>query len=667
MRRVTDPCCDKCTHSKESPCKDFVTCMQEGPLCHEDAECREKRLKLRKSRVYNIVEKPKIIIGMGTCGIAAGGKEIEIKLKEVLKEKNIDADIEHTGCIGMCFNEPLLDIVNPGEPRVTYIKVHPEMIEKIVVEGIEKKKVINEWAAAKLTFPYFEKDKELKDEVELPDIDYKTYDDIPYYAKQKRIVLNNVGLIDPESIDDYILFDGYKGLEKCLNDIKEPLKVIDIIKESGLRGRGGGGFPAGLKWELCQKAKGEKKYIICNADEGDPGAFMDRSALEGDPHSILEGMAIAAFAVGADEGYIYCRAEYPLAIKRLNIAIQQAEENGLLGNNVLNSGFNFKVHVKEGAGAFVCGEETALIGSIEGKRGMPKFRPPFPAQSGLWKKPTNNNNVETYGNVPKIIRKGADWFSSIGTEKSKGTKVFALTGKLRNSGLVEVPMGITLREIIYEIGGGIENDIKFKAAQTGGPSGGCIPEEHLDLKIDYDSLISVGTMMGSGGMVVMDENTCMVDVARFFLTFTQLESCGKCTFCRIGTRRMLDILEDITAGNGKDGDIELLLDLSEKIKKSSLCGLGQTAPNPVLSTLRYFENEYKEHIYEKKCRAKVCTDLLTFTIDPEKCIGCTACARKCPVNVISGEVKKVHKIDQEGCIKCGSCFEACKFDAVIVE
>ncbi len=490
-----------------------------------------------------------------------------------------------------------------------------------------------------------------------------SYSDLPFYGKQRRLVLHNCGTIDPDSLEEYIANGGYEGLANAITKMT-PAEVAAEVKKSGLRGRGGGGFPTGLKWEIAAKSVSDKKYIICNADEGDPGAFMDRSLLEGDPHAILEGMAIGAYAIGADEGYIYCRAEYPLAIARLKKAIAQAEEAGLLGKNIFGTNFSCTLHIKEGAGAFVCGEETALMASIEGRRGMPRPRPPFPAVKGLWDQPSNINNVETFANVSYILRVGADEYLKFGTEKSKGTKVFALTGKINNTGLAEVPMGITMREIIFDIGGGILDNKKFKAVQIGGPSGGCMPESLLDTSIDYDSLIAAGAMMGSGGLVVMDESTCMVDVAKFFLTFTQSESCGKCTPCREGTKRMLEILEKITDGRGEDGDIERLENLAQAIKNGALCALGQTAPNPVLSTLRYFRDEYEAHIKEKRCPAGACTNLLQYSIT-DACKGCGLCAKNCPAQAISGEAKSLHKIDQSKCIKCGVCMSRCPFKAII--
>ncbi|MBO5505046.1 MAG: NADH-quinone oxidoreductase subunit NuoF, partial [Clostridia bacterium] len=492
----------------------------------------------------------------------------------------------------------------------------------------------------------------------------KSLNEVDFYKKQMRIALRNCGVINPENIDEYIAIDGYQALGKVLTEMK-PQEVIDVIKESGLRGRGGGGFPTGMKWQFTYNSQNDQKYVACNADEGDPGAFMDRSILEGDPHAVIEAMAIAGYAVGANQGYIYIRAEYPIAVGRLKIAIQQAREYGLLGNDIFGSGFNFDLDIRLGAGAFVCGEETALITSIEGYRGEPRPRPPFPAVKGLWGKPTLLNNVETYANIPQIILNGVDWFTSFGTEKSKGTKVFALGGKINNTGLVEIPMGTTLREVVEEIGGGIPNGKKFKAAQTGGPSGGCIPASLIDTPIDYDSLIQIGSMMGSGGLIVMDEDNCMVDIAKFFLEFTVDESCGKCTPCRVGTKRLLEILTKITDGKGTMEDIDKLEELCYSIKESALCGLGQTAPNPVLSTLKYFRDEYIAHVQEKRCPAGVCKNLLKYEIVADKCKGCSLCARKCPVGAITGEVKSPFTIDQDKCIKCGVCMSNCKFDAII--
>lgn len=581
-----------------------------------------------------------IRVGLATCGIAAGGEAVYEELKKALKENDLNIEVKETGCMGMCYEEVLVELIDDSGSHL-YSKVTPDKVKRIISEHVMEKKPVKEWI--------------LKNK----DIDKEE----AFFKKQKQIVLRNCGIIDPGSIEDYLEYDGYKAIQKCLKKYT-PMEVIDIIMKSGLRGRGGGGFPTGLKWKFALQARGDKKYIICNADEGDPGAFMDRSALEGDPHSILEGMMIAAYAIGSDEAYIYVRAEYPMAIERLLKAIEQCEKKGYLGKNIFGSNMNFKIKIKEGAGAFVCGEETALIASIEGKRGLPRVRPPFPANKGLWGKPTNINNVETYANLPWIILNGAEAFSSMGTEKSKGTKVFALAGKIAKSGLAEVPMGITINEIVNEIGGGIAGGKEFKAVQMGGPSGGCIPADQGDLKIDYDEITKTGAIMGSGGLIVLDETTCMVDLAKFFLNFTQNESCGKCTFCRIGTKRMLEVLERITMGEGKEGDIELLEELANKIKNSSLCGLGQTAPNPVLTTIKYFSNEYVAHIKEKRCPAHSCVSLLTYEINAENCKGCTLCIKKCPVNAISGKVKDVHILNQDKCIKCGLCYEACKFNAI---
>ncbi len=591
-----------------------------------------------------------VLICKGTGCTASGSAPVFEAFKTELARRGLDKEVMlvETGCHGMCEMGPIVVVYPEGS---FYCQVKPEDIPELVEEHLYKGRILQRLL---YTTPDVEKKK-------IPH-----YRDIPFYGKQRRIVLRNCGYINPDNIEEYIARDGYQALAKVLLELP-PEETLDIVKKSGLRGRGGAGFPTGRKWEFARMAPGDKKYIVCNADEGDPGAFMDRSVLEGDPHSVIEGMLIGAYVIGSDEGYIYCRAEYPLAIKRLNTAIEQATEMGLMGDNIMGTGFSFKLHIKEGAGAFVCGEETALMASIEGKRGMPNPRPPFPANSGLWGKPTNINNVETWGNIPQIILNGAEWFSSVGTETSKGTKIFALTGKVNNTGLVEAPMGMTLREVIYDIGGGIPNDKKFKAVQLGGPSGGCLPESMLDTPVDYESINATGAIMGSGGMVVTDEDTCIVDFAKFFLTFVQNESCGKCPFCRIGTKRMLEILERICEGKGKLEDLDLLEDLAQKVKDGSLCALGGTAPNPVQTTIKYFRDEYLAHIVDKKCPAKVCTALIHYTIDPDKCIGCTRCARECPVSAISGEIKKPHLIDQDICIKCGRCMAVCPVKAISVE
>lgn len=579
-----------------------------------------------------------VSIGLGTCGISAGGEKVYKAFQEELKERPDAFLLKETGCIGMCYREVLVGISNGnGTPRM-YGDVTPDRVGKIVEEDVVNDRPIADWLVS----------GEGKE--------------VGFFENQVRIVLRNCGKIDPGSIDEYIDLGGYGALRKVLTGMT-PDQVINEVMTSGLRGRGGAGFPTGTKWKLTRAAAGNKKFVVCNADEGDPGAFMDRSVLESDPHAVLEGMIIAGYAIGADHGYIYCRAEYPKAVTRLRQAIGQARKKGFLGKDIFDRGFDFDVTIKEGAGAFVCGEETALMASIEGRRGMPRFRPPFPANSGLWGKPTNINNVETFANVPWIIANGGSAFASYGTTDSKGTKVFAMAGKVKRTGLVEVPMGISIRSLIFDVCGGIMHDKEFKAVQMGGPSGGCIPATMSDTPIDYQQIPKTGAIMGSGGLIVMDETTCMVDVAKFFLTFTQAESCGKCTFCRIGTKRMLEILERITAGEGTMEDLDNLNELSEQIKAATLCGLGNSAPNPVVTTLKYFRDEYVAHIEKKKCPAHVCAPLLTFTIN-DKCPGCMVCARACPAVAITGKKREIHVIDQDKCTKCGKCFTVCRFDAV---
>ncbi len=584
----------------------------------------------------------------GTGCTSSGSAQLIQRFEEKIQEAGLEKEVKvvRTGCFGLCEAGPVVIVYPEG---TFYSRVKVEDVDEIVSEHLLKGRKVQHLVYS--------------DHATHEQNANKALQDINFYKNQHRVALRNCGVIDPENIDEYLAFDGYKALEKALTKMTRE-EVIDEILKSGLRGRGGGGFPTGLKWKFAYNSQADQKYVACNADEGDPGAFMDRSVLEGDPHCVLEAMAIAGYAIGASEGYIYVRAEYPIAVKRLEIAIGQAREYGLLGKNIFETGFDFDIHIRLGAGAFVCGEETALMRSIEGKRGEPTPRPPFPAVKGLFAKPTMLNNVETYANVAQIILKGADWFASMGTEKSKGTKVFALGGKINNTGLVEVPMGTPLRTIIYDIGGGIPNGKKFKAVQTGGPSGGCLPAELLDTPVDYDNLIAAGSMMGSGGMIVMDEDNCMVDIARFFLDFTVDESCGKCAPCRIGTRRMLEILERIVNGKGKEGDIEKLEHLAQTIKATALCGLGQTAPNPVLSTLKFFRDEYEAHIRDKKCPAHHCQALLQYVIDPNKCKGCTACARVCPGGAISGTVREPHHIDPDKCLKCGACMEKCRFGAI---
>lgn len=598
-----------------------------------------------QSSEIHVIDNIEVHICVGTAGVASGAFEVLAAFKDEfdkmgLSKSNVKERVcraKATGCRGLCSRDVLVDVVIPGKDTVTYEHVTLEMIPDIIEKHILQGETVTKWAAKQ---------------------DYYNF-----YKLQERNVLSICGLVDPEDIDDYIRLGGYSAIQKVLKSMT-PEDVIEEVKKSGVRGRGGAGFPAGIKWTFCRQSPGDVKYLICNSDEGDPGAFMDRSVIEGNPHVVIEGMLIAAYAIGCSEGYIYCRAEYPLAIKRVKIALKVAEERGYLGEKILGYDFNFKIHLKEGAGAFVCGEETALLASIEGERGMPRSRPPFPAVRGLWGKPTNVNNVETLANLPLIINKGASWYASIGTEKSKGTKIFALAGKVKSTGLVEVPMGVTLRQLIFDVGGGIPNRRKFKAVQLGGPSGGCLPESLLDTPVDYDSLVAAGAMMGSGGAVVMDETNCMVNIAKFFLTFTQRESCGKCIPCRIGTKTMLDMLEKISSGNGEDGDIELLENLANDIKTTSLCGLGQTAPNPVLTTIRYFKSEYEEHIHNKKCPARECPNLIDFVVANDRCKKCGICFKVCPVNAITWEKGKVAFIDKGKCVKCRECIVNCPFNAI---
>ena len=610
---------------------------------HKTREEKRKELDLRVNTNADCREKH-ILVCHGTGCTSSKSPQILENFRRILKEKNIDnVRVIMTGCFGLCAKGPIV-IIRPED--AFYAMVTPEDCEEIIQAHIVEGKRVERLLCK--------------------DIDGKivnSLDELNFYKKQKRIALKNCGVINPEDIDEYIAFNGYEALERVLREYTQD-EVIDIIKKSGLRGRGGAGFPTGKKWELTKASEGKQKYVVCNADEGDPGAFMDRSILEGDPHAVLEAMEIAGYAIGADRGFIYVRAEYPIAVHRLKIAIEQARNYGILGKNIFGTGFNFDIEIRLGAGAFVCGEETALLESIEGKRGQPRVKPPYPATAGLWGKPTLINNVETYANIAQIILKGSDWFSSIGTENSKGTKVFALGGNVNNIGLVEVPMGTTLREIVYDIGGGIPNGRDFKAAQTGGPSGGCIPKQHLDTPIDYESLKQIGSMMGSGGLIVMDDTKCMVSLAKFYLQFTVSESCGKCTPCRIGTKRMLEILEKLCSGEGEEYDIYKLEKLAANIQKSSICGLGQSAPNPVISTLKYFREEFRQHAIQKECKSLECKSLSQITIDEEKCKGCGLCQKHCPVDAIEGEGREKRVINQDKCIKCGTCIMTCPFHAI---
>ena len=580
----------------------------------------------------------KVVVGQGSCGIATGAKKTAAELEKQIAERGLDVKVDITGCVGTCYLEPIVDVYDDNGEMTRYVKVQPDKVAEIVESHLVNHKVCQAYAI--------------------------TPEDEQFLDKQQRVVLRNCGKINPENIDEYLAVDGYKAIEKVLKTMK-PEEVIEEIKISGLRGRGGAGFPTWFKWNAAKASPGKEKYLVCNADEGDPGAFMDRSVLEGDPHSLLEGMIIGGYAMGASQGVIYCRAEYPLAIKRLEIAMAQARERGYLGKNIFGSGFDFDIYIKAGAGAFVCGEETALIASLEGERGMPRLKPPFPAAKGFWQKPTDINNVETLANVPWIIFNGGAAFGKFGTEASKGTKVFALAGKIKKGGLVEVPMGMTLKEVLFGIGGGIKNDRQFKAVQMGGPSGGCIPASLIDTPVTYEDINKTGAIVGSGGMIVMDEDTCMVDMAKFFLEFTVDESCGKCTPCRVGTKRLLELLDKITKGNGTLEDLDRMEELCHYIKQNSLCGLGQTAPNPVLATLKFFRDEYVAHVTDKVCPAGVCKDLVSYSIIADKCKGCTKCARNCPVGAISGTIKNPHEINQTACIKCGACIANCPFGAII--
>lgn len=667
MYKLLEPCCSECWHSAEKPCPDVIDCIVDGPRCHTSEKCAALRRERLAVASGERLERTTIRIGMGTCGMASGAQEVYDAFASEIAAQELDADLVPVGCYGYCEKEVLVDIQRPGFPRVFFANVTPKLAKQLIQHTL-----VEENCAADLALGYLANNGE-----KMPEdfADLLRMQDLPYFKRQMKIVLENCGVIDPDSLDGYLARGGYSAEAKALRDMTQE-KVIDEMKKSGLRGRGGAGFSTGQKWEFAYKAKGEQKYVVCNADEGDPGAFMDRSILESDPHRIIEGMVIAAYAIGASEGYIYLRAEYPLAVKRMRNSIAKAEEVGLLGDNILGSGFNFHIKMKIGAGAFVCGEETALMASIEGRRGMPRPRPPFPANSGLWGMPTNINNVETLANIPAIIRRGSEWYSGIGTERSKGTKVFALSGNIQNTGLVEVPMGVTVRDVIFEIGGGCPNDKEFKAVQLGGPSGGCIPAQLLDTLIDYDELQKTGAIMGSGGMVVMDEDACMVDVARFFMGFVQEESCGKCIPCREGTKRMLEILDRITMNEQETGHEDqlrrfegamLLEKLAMVVRDTSLCGLGQTAPNPVMSTLKYFRDEYEAHIFDRKCPAGVCKGLLHYRIDTELCTGCGLCASKCPENAILGEKRHPYYIIDERCISCDTCRQVCNFGAVIAE
>jgi len=663
MQKPTEHTECLCWQEAPVPSAELLRHINHGPLtsdeCSTEDELKRRLALLRRENI----ERPVIYVGFGTCGLGAGAGKTLTAIDAYLKEHNIDAEVLKVGCIGLCSEEPLVDVQLPGKARLSFRHVTEDKVEK-VFQGVFSDALPYELLLGQFRSEHAE---------QWHDVRY--LEELPFFAQQRRWVLANCGVINPIDIDEYIASGGWNALEQTLRSTS-PEDVCNAVQESGLRGRGGGGFPAGIKWNIARKQGADQKYLICNADEGDPGAFMDRAVIEGDPHRLLEGMAIAAYALGASKAYVYIRAEYPLAIERLEVALKDARKYGFLGRNIFDSGFDLEIVIKKGAGAFVCGEETALINSIEGKRGMPKPRPPYPAVQGLFGKPTVINNVETLSNVPGLVMMGAEGFAAVGTESSKGTKVFALSGKVERTGLIEVEMGTTIGNIVMDIGGGVPNGKLCKAVQIGGPSGGCIPTDHFDIKIDYETLKTVGAIMGSGGLVVMDEDTCMVDLAKFFMGFIQAESCGKCIPCREGTRRMLDILTAITEGRRSEKELDALLRfqgvmylerLAEVIQDTSLCGLGQTAPNPVLSTLRWFRGEYEAHIFERRCPAKACTDLLVYSIDAEKCRGCTLCARACPSEAIMGAKKAPHYIIPDKCIGCGSCAEVCRFDAIVVE
>jgi NADH:ubiquinone oxidoreductase subunit F (NADH-binding)/(2Fe-2S) ferredoxin len=624
------------------------------------AEVKERGLH------HSYPDRIKVMVGMATCGISAGADKVYRALGEKISEYGLNAVLTKTGCIGFCQMEPLVDVVYPGQGRVTYQAMTEEKAARLA-KALKEERSFEEPPLCCIDREEFLVEGTVKAYPgPFPGPGAPRYGELEFFGKQKKISLRNCGFIDPENIEEYISRGGYHALFSAITEMT-PDEVIARIKESGLRGRGGAGFPTGVKWDFCRQASGDLKYVICNADEGDPGAFMDRSILEGDPHSVLEGMAIGGYAMGANQGYIYCRAEYPMAVSHLKTAIAQARSYGVLGEQIFGRPFSLDVIIREGAGAFVCGEETALIASIEGRAGEPRPRPPFPAQSGLWGKPTVINNVKTWSQISPIVARGAQWYASLGEGNSKGTTVFSLVGKVRNSGLVEVPLGITLREMIFGLGGGISKDRAFKAVQTGGPSGGCIPAEYLDTPVNYDSLAALGSIMGSGGMIVMDDQDCMVNVAKYFLEFTRDESCGKCTPCREGTLRLYEMLEAVTEGRGREGDIEELERMARLIKKTSLCGLGATAPNPVLTTIKYFRDEYEAHIRDRRCPAKVCKALITYTVLEEKCNGCQLCRVKCPVGAVEGSKRQIHRIMQDRCTKCGTCFESCRFEAIAVQ